>query len=769
MKSLIIQPSHVRGLGNILDNEDNIQGLHCRVEAQDTLVEFDDLELKTYYMGTGTQLNIRFILDTISILPDQTVHIDVLVTDDENNPVSGVDLYIYERDELISQMETGADGYGVEDGSLGFNFTSEDVGKHTLKCVIPRQDLYYESKNELVINVLQETTLTLTIDPDEIDTLTDTITLYGTLLNEEGEPVVGEIITFYDNTTLLGWSITNDLGVATLVVNIEDIQDLGLVPYIGIDWIKTSDNPNNHTEDGSLYVSATISNTGIAGLPLTVLVNNTVMFEGVTDSTGHADLLDTTLNQNAVVTVITKHTNLYNATTKQYRLGESEKIPTITSLSVSSSTVSVGTNVTFTATVTDEDDEPIEGLTVTFKDGGSSLGTGTTNSSGVATLTSSGLAAGNHSVTAETSEDNTYSGSTSTAVTVTVNKLATSTSLSLGSNTIYVDGSTTATATVTSGGNGVNGLTVTFKDGSTTLGTSTTNSSGVATYTISGLNAGNHSITAVVAENSTYAASTSSAVSLTVNNHSYSLAFSAASYVATGGSAILECTLLDNNVPVEGATISVSGSDSSLYSGITDSTGVATVTVSVNSETTFTATYNNVTDTCTVTVPTYLFYDGGVTGNVNTNYTKTNSGVNATVSTTGTNISCSYYGDAYYIANVTLSGDFQIEYNLAQKTNDSGGFALLYTNSTTVYGYVEFVNSSTVDLKGTNKSSYSYSGYTSDSIVKVTRVGSTISLYLDGTLIGSKTISTNDCRFGWKTHSAGSRNFTFKELKIEAL
>ena len=322
MKSLIIQPSHVRGLGNILDNEDNIQGLHCRVEAQDALVEFDDLELKTYYMGTGTQLNIRFILDTISILPEQSVHIDVLVTDDENNPVSGVDLYIYESDELISQMETDEDGYGVEDGSLGFNFTSEDVGKHTLKCVIPRQDLYYESKNELVINVLQETTLTLTIDPDEIDTLTDTITLYGTLLNEEGEPVVGEIITFYDNTTLLGWSITNDLGVATLVVNIEDIQDLGLVPYISIGWTKTSDNPNNHTEDGSLYVSATINDTGITGLPLTILVNNDVMFEGVTDSTGHADLLDTTLNQNAVVTVITKHTNLYNATTKQYRLGE---------------------------------------------------------------------------------------------------------------------------------------------------------------------------------------------------------------------------------------------------------------------------------------------------------------------------------------------------------------------------------------------------------------------------------------------------------------
>lgn len=773
MKSLIIQPSHVRGLGNILDNEDNIQGLHCRVEAQDNVVEFDDLELKTYYMGTGTQLNIRFILDTISILPEQSVHIDVLVTDDENNPVSGVDLYIYESDELISQMETGADGYGVEDGSLGFNFTSEDVGKHTLKCVIPRQDLYYESKNELVINVLQETTLTLTINPDEIDTLTDTITLYGTLLNEEGEPVIGEIITFYDNTTLLGWSITNDLGVATLVVNIEDIQDLGLVPYIGIDWIKTSDNPNNHTEDGSLYVSATINDTGITGLPLTILVNNTVMFEGVTDSTGHADLLDTTLNQNAVVTVITKHTNLYNATTKQYRLGESEKIPTITSLSVSSSTVSVGTNVTFTATVTDEDDEPIEGLTVTFKDGGSSLGTGTTNSSGVATLTSSGLAAGNHSVTAETTEDNTYSGSTSTAVTVTVNKLATSTSLSLGSNTIYVDGSTTATATVTCGGNGVNGLTVTFKDGSTTLGTSTTNSSGIATFTISGLNAGNHSITAVVTENSTYAASASSAVSLTVNNHSYSLAFSAASYVATGGSAILECTLLDNNVPVEGATISVSGSDSSLYTGITDSTGVATVTVTgVSAETTFTASYLTTTATCTVTVQTEtILWQPALDGtDTYTNY-NSSTGSPCTASNgelTGCNIKF----------NNTWSNSVDWELSLEAKTSDIYmGFSVMRSDITQIDRYcLQFVQTDTSPSVGVN-----YKATTSGTTVavsdkslvntyraiKIRKSSGVYSIYIDGDLVKTynKTDSwTNVCLtlYTWRS----GRTMTIKNVKV---
>lgn len=47
----------------------------------------------------------------------------------------------------------------------------------------------------------------------------------------------------------------------------------------------------------------------------------------------------------------------------------------------------------------------------------------------------------------------------------------------------------------------------------------------------------------------------------------------------------------------------------SFNTGLTDSTGVATVTVSVSAETTFTASYSNVSATCTVVVQSYLFYD----------------------------------------------------------------------------------------------------------------------------------------------------------------
>ena len=81
----------------------------------------------------------------------------------------------------------------------------------------------------------------------------------------------------------------------------------------------------------------------------------------------------------------------------------------------------------------------------------------------------------------------------------------------------------------------------------------------------------------------------------------YHIEFSEASYVAVGGSATLEIMLQENYAPKSGATVTVTGSDSSLYTGISNSNGVAEVTVTgVSAETTFTATYSNVSASCTV-------------------------------------------------------------------------------------------------------------------------------------------------------------------------
>ena len=99
----------------------------------------------------------------------------------------------------------------------------------------------------------------------------------------------------------------------------------------------------------------------------------------------------------------------------------------------------------------------------------------------------------------------------------------------------------------------------------------------------------------------------------------YHIEFSEASYTAIGGSATLEIYLQENYAPKSGASVTVTGSDGSVYNGITNSQGIASVTVSnISTATTFTASYSNVSDTCTVTVQTYLIYDDASVDNSST-------------------------------------------------------------------------------------------------------------------------------------------------------
>ena len=88
------------------------------------------------------------------------------------------------------------------------------------------------------------------------------------------------------------------------------------------------------------------------------------------------------------------------------------------------------------------------------------------------------------------------------------------------------------------------------------------------------------------------------------------LKFGSDSYATSTGSCELSLRLWDNNAPVSGGTITITGSDSSTYTCTTDSNGEATCTVSnVTGTVTFTATYSSYSATCTVTATTTLLLD----------------------------------------------------------------------------------------------------------------------------------------------------------------
>lgn len=137
----------------------------------------------------------------------------------------------------------------------------------------------------------------------------------------------------------------------------------------------------------------------------------------------------------------------------------------------------------------------------------------------------------------------------------------------------------------------------------------------------------------------------------------YHIEFSEASYTAVGGSATLTVYLQENYAPKSGATVTVTGSDSSSYTGITNTNGLASITVSVSSETTFTCTYNTVSDTCTVNVVTYYFIDDCSVDNTS-NYTSY-----SIQSTSGkVNILYDSSETAYKITNNTTSGSALVQF-----------------------------------------------------------------------------------------------------------
>ncbi len=177
-----------------------------------------------------------------------------------------------------------------------------------------------------------------------------------------------------------------------------------------------------------------------------------------------------------------------------------------------------GSTVTLTATVAAASGSGTPTGSVTFSDASGKLGSAVNLSSGVATYTTTSLAAGSYSFTATYSGDSTYATSTSSSVPLAVTAggtTASSTALVSSSASPALGASVTFTATVTpSAATG----TVTFYDGTTSLGTGTLSAStpDTATYTTTTLALGTHSITATYSGDSTYAGSTSSVVTVTV-------------------------------------------------------------------------------------------------------------------------------------------------------------------------------------------------------------------------------------------------------------
>jgi hypothetical protein len=241
-----------------------------------------------------------------------------------------------------------------------------------------------------------------------------------------------------------------------------------------------------------------------------------------------------------------------------------------------------GQNVTFTATVKAASGTLTPTGTVEFLDGTTVIGTATL-SAGKATLKTSALAVGGHSITVVYGGDTNFTGSTSAALTQTVNRDGTTTRVTSSSRPSVFGQSVTFTATVSAvtPGSGTPTGTVTFMDGTTTLGTGTL-SGGVATLTTSSLAFGSHSITAVYSADTNFTGSTSAALTQTVNADPTTTVLTSSLNPSTSGQSVTFTATVTANAPgsgTPGGTVTFKDGIKTIGTG-TLSGGVATFTTS---------------------------------------------------------------------------------------------------------------------------------------------------------------------------------------------
>ncbi|HKW62868.1 MAG TPA: Ig-like domain repeat protein [Candidatus Acidoferrum sp.] len=166
------------------------------------------------------------------------------------------------------------------------------------------------------------------------------------------------------------------------------------------------------------------------------------------------------------------------------------------------------------------------------------------------------LTGGSHTLSATYSGDNSYNPVATPVVDmVTVTPATTSSVMTAGPNPVPVNQQVMLSVTISSQSNSAQGPagSVTFKDGSTTIGTarvtpaaatSTAGASGTASMSATFTTTGAHSLTAVYGGDTNYATSTTSAVSLTVGQTTTTTVTSSTTTISSGGSITFTATVV---------------------------------------------------------------------------------------------------------------------------------------------------------------------------------------------------------------------------------
>ena len=296
-----------------------------------------------------------------------------------------------------------------------------------------------------------------------------TIYNFGSQAGDGGGPYAGLALgkdgNFYGTTAFGG---ANDYGT---------VFKLSLIANVSSTTISVMPNPVVLPQ----LATTTVTVTGSDGTPtgdVNFTFNGTTYGPGQLNASGMTTFqVDTKgLSPGTYPIVVTYlGSTVYSSSTATANLVVT-KAPSSTTFAVSPTSLQVGQTITLTGTTSGNDGTPAG--SVNFNTGGTTVTSGTLNSSGIATVTAdtNGLPPGTYSVVATYSGNQYYGSSQSSAVSVTLEKASTATAVSGAPTTVTPPASVTLVASVRRSATGRRACprgTVTFYYQTTAIGTGT--------------------------------------------------------------------------------------------------------------------------------------------------------------------------------------------------------------------------------------------------------------------------------------------------------
>ncbi len=506
-------------------------------------------------------------------------------------------------------------GTGTLDGSgeTTLSTSALSVGTHSITIVYAGDTNFTTSTSSALTQTVNQSATSSSVSSSANPSVFgQNITLTATVVSTApgaGTPT-GDV-TFMDGSTTLGTGTLDGSGQATLSTSALSVGSHSITVVYGGDTnfvtstssaltqtvnqaatsssVSASANPSvfGQSITFTATVAASAPGSGIPTGTVTFMDGSTTLGTGTLNGSGQITLGTSALSVGShSITIVYAGDTDFTTSTSSALTQTVNQSATSSSVSSSANPSVFGQNVTLTATVVAT--APGAGIPtgdVTFMDGSTTLGTGTLDGSGQATLSTSALSIGSHSITVVYAGDTNFTTSTSSALTQTVNQAATASSVSSSVNPSVFGQSVTFTATVTANapGSGIPTGTVTFKDGSTTLGSGTLDGSGQTTFTTSALLAGSHSITVVYGGDTDFTTSTSSALTQTVNPSATSSSVSSSVNPAVFGQSITFTATVTATAPGSGiptGTVTFMDGSTTLGTGTLDGSGQTTLSTS---------------------------------------------------------------------------------------------------------------------------------------------------------------------------------------------